>query len=348
MVASRQFQKKPAALTAVELPGGLRMKRRDFLKAAGVAAFGGFSITRASAQATAWPNKPVKLILPYAPGGATDIIGRPWSEKLSQAFGQPFVIENRGGAGGMIGTEAVSKSAPDGYTFLLTPSAPLNILPNLRQTPYDPLTSFTPVARVGDIISGFVIHPSVGVKTFPEMIDYAKKNPGKLSYGSAGNGTSTHMRVEMLNYRAKIEILHVPYRGSADALNDLLAGNIQMMNEINPLPHVRAGKLILLNINAGKRSTEWPDIPTLTELGYPNADVPSWYSIQAPAGTPADIVQKFNAKVTEIAKTEEMQTTMTKLSVDLPIQTPAEMVEFLKNDIKANQEVIKAANIRLE
>jgi tripartite-type tricarboxylate transporter receptor subunit TctC len=324
------------------------MKRRDFLKAAGAAAIGGLSITRASAQAAAWPTKPVKLILPYAPGGATDLIGRPWAEKLGQAFGQPFVIENRGGASGAIGTEAVTKAAPDGYTFLLTPSAPLTILPILRQVPYDPLTSFTPVARVGDLISGFVVHPSVGVKTFKELLDYAKKNPGKLSYGSAGLGTSTHMRVEMLKYRAGVDILHVPYRGSADSLNDLLAGSIQMMNEINPLPHVRAGKLILLNVNAPKRSAEWPDIPTLTELGFPDSDVPSWYSIQAPAGTPADIIQKFNAKVTEIAKTAEMQAAMTKLSVDLPIQTPAEMSEFLKSDIKRNTEVIKAANIKLE
>jgi tripartite-type tricarboxylate transporter receptor subunit TctC len=210
------------------------------------------------------------------------------------------------------------------------------------------VASFTPVARVGDLISGFVVHPSVGVKTFAELLDYAKKNPGKLSYGSAGLGTSTHMRIEMLNYRAKVDILHVPYRGSADALNDLLAGSIHLMNEINPLPHVRAGKLTLLNINAPKRSAEWPGIPTLTEAGFPDSDVPSWYSIQAPAGTPADIIQKFNAKVTEIAKTAEMQAAMTKLSVDLPIQTPAEMAEFLKADIKRNTEVIKAANIKLE
>jgi tripartite-type tricarboxylate transporter receptor subunit TctC len=324
------------------------MMRREFLKLAGAAAVGGLSASRASAQATAWPNKPVKLILPYAPGGATDLIGRPWADKLSQAFGQTFVIENRGGAGGMIGTEAVARSAPDGYTFLLTPSAPLNILPILRQVPYDPVTSFTPVARVGDLISGFVIHPSVGAKTFKEMLDYARKNPGKLSYGSSGLGTSTHMRVEMLKYRTGLDILHVPYRGSADALNDLLAGSVLMMNEINPMPHVRAGKLILLNISAPRRSPEWPDTPTLTELGYPNSDVPSWYSIQAPAGTPADIIQKFNAKVVEIGKTADMQTTMTKLSVDLPFQTPAEMSDFLKADIKSNVEVIKAANIKLE
>ena len=193
--------------------------------------------------------------------------------------------------------------------------------------PYDPVTSFTPVARVGDLISGFVVHPSIGVKTFQELIDYAKKNPGKLSFGSAGIGTSTHMRVEMLNYRAKIDVLHVPYRGSADALNDLLAGSIQLMNEINPLPHVRAGKLILAQPQLARSApTSGLAFRTLTELGYPNSDVPSWYSIQAPAGTPADIVQKFNAKVGEIGKTEDMQATMRKLSVDLPFQTPEQMI----------------------
>ena len=177
-------------------------------------------------------------------------IGRPWADKLSQAFGQQFVVENRGGPSGMIGAEAAAKSAPDGYTFLLTPNAPLSVLPSLRKTPYDPVKSFDPVGRVGDVINGFVIHPSVGVKTFKEMVDYAKKNPGKLTYGSSGNGTSTHLRLEMLKYKAGIDILHVPYRGGADTLNDVLPGNVHMMNEPVSLPHVKAGKLILLNINA--------------------------------------------------------------------------------------------------
>jgi tripartite-type tricarboxylate transporter receptor subunit TctC len=323
------------------------MKRRTFLKLSAAAIATGISAPQVRAQ-TAWPNRPVKLILPYAPGGATDLIGRPWSDKLAEAFGQPFVIEHRGGASGMIGLEAAAKSVPDGYTFLLTPSAPLTILPTLRKTPYEPTSSFIPVARVGDIISGFVIHPSVGVKTFQEMLDYARKNPGKLSYGSAGLGTSTHMRIEMLKYRAKVDILHVPYRGSADSLNDLLAGNIQMMNEINPLPHVKAGKLILLNINSPTRSPEWPGIPTLAELGYPDSDVPGWFSICAPAGTPGEIVQRLNAKVVEIAQTESMKKIMRGISVEVPLQTPAEVSKFLADDIRRNAEVIKIAKIVLE
>ena len=302
----------------------------------------------AFAQAASWPEKPVKLILPYAPGGATDLIGRPWAEKLGQVFGHPFVVENRGGAGGMIGTEAAAKAAPDGYTFLLAPNATLTILPSLRQAPYDPIKGFEPVGRVGDLVSGFVVHPAVGVKTFKELIEYAKKNPGKLAYGSAGLGTATQLRVEMLKYRAGIDILHVPYRGSADALNDLLPNTVQMMNEINVLPHVKAGKLVLLNISYPTRHPDFPDVPTLTELGYPDSDVPIAYMICAPAGTPKDIVQKFNAKLVEIAKSDEMIAKMRAINVIVPPQTPEEMRAWIQEDTKRNADLIKAANIKLE
>jgi len=323
------------------------MHRREFLGLAGATLAAGFS-TQAASQAQSWPEKPVKLILPYAPGGATDLIGRPWADKLTQAFGQQFVIENRGGAGGMIGTEAGSKATPDGYTFLLTPNATLSILPLMRKTAYDPVKSFAPVGQVGDILSGFVINPAVGPKTFKEMVEYAKKNPGKLSYGSAGLGTATHLRIEMLKYRAGIDILHVPYRGSADALNDLLPNTVQMMNEINVIPHVKAGKLILLNINYSERHPEFPDVPTLTEQGYPNSDVPIWFSIWAPAGTPQDIVTKLNAKIIEIAKTDDMKARMRSINVIVPLESPEDMSKRLEQDTKLNGEVIKAANIKLE
>ncbi|HEY5733041.1 MAG TPA: tripartite tricarboxylate transporter substrate binding protein [Methyloceanibacter sp.] len=323
------------------------MHRREFLGAVGAALAAGVPL-RASAQAQSWPDKPVKLILPYGPGGASDLIGRPWAEKLSQAFGQQFVIENRGGAGGMIGTEAASKAAPDGYTFLLTPSATLTVLPTMRKTPYDPVKSFDPVARVGDLVCGFVIHPAVGVKTFQELIAYAKANPGKLAFGSAGLGSASHLRIEILKHRAGIDILFVPYRGSADALNDLLANTVQMMNEINPIPHVKAGKLILLDINHTERHPDFPDVPTLTELGYPDSDVPVWFSIYAPAGTPKDIVAKLNAKVVEIARTDEMKARMRSINVVVPIQTPQEMAKYLIEDTARNAEVIRIANIKLE
>jgi tripartite-type tricarboxylate transporter receptor subunit TctC len=304
--------------------------------------------SEAAAQAQSWPDRPVKLILPYAPGGATDLIGRPWADKLGQVLGQQFVIENRGGAGGMIGTEAAAKATPDGYTFLLTPGATLTILPHLRQTPYDAVKSFEPVGRVGDLVSGFVINPAVGVKTFQEMVEYAKKNPGKLAYGSAGLATATHLRIEMLKFKAGIDILHVPYRGSADALSDLLPNNIQMMNEINGLPHVKAGKLILLNVNFSQRHPEFPDVPTLTELGYPGADVPIWFFVCAPAGTPKDIIGKLNAKMVEIAKSDEMIAKLKAINVVAPPQTPEEIRTYLAEDIQRNADLIKAANIKLE
>jgi putative tricarboxylic transport membrane protein len=323
------------------------MRRRDFLKLAGAAVAAGTS-TRAIAQAQSWPERPVKLVLPYAPGGGTDLVGRPWADKLSQVFGQQFVVDNRGGATGTIGTEAVAKAAPDGYTFLLTPNGPLTVTPSLRKLGYDPVKDLTPVARVGDVVSGFAIHPSVGAKTFKEMIDYAKKNPGKLAYGSAGLGGSTHLRIEMLKYKAGVDILHVPYRGSGDALNDLLSGNIQMMNEINNLPHVRAGKLTLLNINYGQRHPDFPEVPTLTEAGYPDSDVPIWFAIFAPAGTNKDIVQKLNAKVVELAKGDDMKAKMLAISIVVPAQTPDEMARFAIEDTTRNAEVIKAANVKLD
>ena len=323
------------------------MHRRKFLGLAGATLATGLS-SKAWAQAQSWPDRTVRLILPYAPGGATDAIGRPWADKLTQAFGQQFVIENRGGAGGMIGAEAAAKSPPDGYTFFLTPNAPLSVLPSLRKTPYDPVKSFEPVGRVGDVINGFVIHPSLGVKTFKEMIEYAKKNPGKLAYGSSGNGTANHLRLEMLKYKLGLDILHVPYRGGADTLNDVLPGTVHMMNEPVSLPHVKAGKLILLAINGPVRHPDFPDVPTLTELGVTGADVPIWFSIFAPAGTPKDIIAKLNAKMLEIAKTDDMKAKMRAVNAFVPLQTPEEMAKDLAADIKANAELIKAANIKIE
>jgi tripartite-type tricarboxylate transporter receptor subunit TctC len=322
------------------------MRRREILTLglAGLALAG----TRAAAQATIWPERPVRLILPYAPGGATDLIGRPWAERLSNALKQQFVVENRGGASGVIGTEAVAKSPPDGYTFLLTPSAPLTMQPQLRKTPYDPFKSFTPVGRVGDLVTGFAVHPSAGVKTFKEMLEYARKNPGRLTYASAGLGTSSHLRIEMLKVKTGVDILHVPYRGTGDAINDLVAGNVHMMNEVAPIAHVKAGKLILLNVNHPTRHPDFPDVPTLKELGIEGADVPSWYSIWAPAGTPKEIITKFNAALRPIAEDQEFRGRMRQINVEVPYQTPEQVAEHLADDTRRMAALIREANIKLE
>jgi tripartite-type tricarboxylate transporter receptor subunit TctC len=328
----------------IKLPASAMVSRRAVITASATSVLAAPRIARAQA----WPTRPVKLILPYAPGGATDFIGRPWADKLTQAFGHPFVIDNKGGASGAIGTEAAARSAPDGYTFLLTPGATLTVLPQLRKVAYDPPKDFAPVARVGDLVCGFVIVPSLGINTIQELIAYAKKNPGKLAYGSAGLGTYSQMRIEMLKNKAGIDILHVPYRGSADALNDLLAGTVQMMNEINVLPHVRQGKLKLLNINYSSRHPDFPDVPTLTEQGVPDADVSIQYTIQAPAGTPKEIITLLNQKAVEIAKTPDMIKRMQEINVVVPTQTPEEIVAEQARQVTANGALIKAAKISME
>ena len=326
------------------------MRRRMIVCSAIVIALTGSLTLAPSAwsQAATWPDKPVKVVVPYAAGGASDAIARPWAEELSKAFGQQFVIENRGGASGMIGAEATAKAPPDGYTLLMTPNAPLTVLPSLRKTPYDPVTDFVPIGRTGDVTNGFVIHPSLGIKSIADLIAYAKKNPGKVTYASSGNGTANHLRLEALKLRAGIDILHVPYRGGADALNDVLPGNVHMQNEPITLPHVKAGKLVLLAINGPVRNPDFPDVPTLTEAGIKDADVPIWFGFFGPKGLPKEIAAKMNAKMLELLKTDEFKKKLWAVNAIAPPQTPDQMAKALVDDIKANLEVIKAANVKIE
>jgi tripartite-type tricarboxylate transporter receptor subunit TctC len=206
-------------------------------------------------------------------------------------------------------------------------------VPQRRKVNYNATTDLEPVARVGDIVGGFVVHPSVGVKTMQELIAYAKKHPGKLQFGTPGLGTSVHLRLEMLKLRAGIDIQNVPYRGSADALNDLLPGNVQMMNEIVVFPHVKAGKLILLAINHSERHWDFPEVPTLSEVGIKDADVPIWIAVFAPKRTPAAIIAKLNAKMAEIAKADDLKARMRAIGVVVPVQTPEQIGRHLADDL---------------
>lgn len=301
-----------------------------------------------TARAEGWPDKPVRVIVPYAAGGATDAIARPWSEELSKAFGQQFVIENRGGASGAIGVEALVKSPPDGYTVIMTPNAPLTILPHLRKVAYDPIKDLTPIGFTGETLNGFVIHPSIGIKTMKALIDYAKKNPGKLSYASSGNGTANHLRLEALKLRTGIDILHIPYRGGADALNDVLPGNVHMQNEPVTLPHAKAGKLVLLAINGAIRNPDFPDVPTLTEAGIKDADVPTWFGFFGPAGLAKDIVEKMNAKMAEFAKDESFKKKLWTVNAIVDAKTPEQVRKLLEADSTANLAFIKAGNIKID
>ena len=323
------------------------MHRREFLALAA----GAIAATVAQpvlAQGTSWPDRPVKVIVPYAAGGATDAIARPWCEEFSKAFGQQFVVENRGGASGMIGVEALVKSPPDGYTLIMTPNAPLTVLPHLRKTPYDPIGDLVPIVHSGEVLNGFVIHPSVGVKNWNQFVDYVKKNPGKVSYASSGNGTANHLRLEAIKLKLGLDILHVPYRGGADALNDVLPGNVHMQNEPITLPHAKAGKLTLLAINGPQRNPDFPDVPTLTELGVTGADVPIWFGFFGPTGISKDIVAKLNAKALELAKNEEFKKKMWTVNAIVAPKTAEQIGTLLVDDSKTNLGFIKAANIKIE
>ena len=322
------------------------MRRRDLVMAAVLTAFG---LPAAAVAQTAWPDKPVKVVVPFAPGGATDQTARVWVEKLSQAYGQQFVVENRGGgASGSIGIESVAKSPADGYTLLYTPNASIAIVPTLRKVGFDAVKDFDPIARTGDPLVGFTVHPSLGIKTFQELVDYAKKNPGKLTFGSSGVGMANHLKLEAIKNKFGIDILHVPYRGGADTLNDHLPGVVHVMNEPITLQHAKAGKLILLNIDGGTKHPEFPNVPTMKELDIMDAEIPVWFSLWAPAGTPKEIREKLNAKMAEIAKTDDMKARMLAVNVVVPEQSPEDMRQYLVKDIERNKDVIRKNNIKVE
>lgn len=323
------------------------MFRRTFLKIAVVACAAGIAAPSVAMAEGPWPDKPIKFIVPFAPGGATDLLARPWADALGKAFGQQVIIENRGGASGLIGAEATFRSPPDGYTFLFSSNSTTVFQPQLRKTNYDS-KAFVLVARMGDSISGFVVHPKHGFKTLQDMLDYAKKNPGKLAFGSSGPGTTTHMRLEALRFKTGIDVLHVPYRGGSDSLNDLLAGVVDIMNEGSTLPHAKAGKLTLLNVNHFERFAEFPDVPTLAEAGVKDADVPVWFALYAPPGTPLDIAQKINAKANEISATPDMKAKMQAASAVPAVQDLDGLRKHYEDDYKSIGELIKAANIKLE
>jgi len=326
------------------------MRKRLFCTLATAALVGLAAMSPAFGQsANAWPEKPVRIVVPFAAGGATDQTARVWADKLSQAFKHQFVVENRGGgASGSIGIESVVKSPPDGYTFLYTPNASIAVVPQLRKVNFDAVKDLDPVARTGDAVVGFTIHPSLGIKTFQEMIDYARNNPGKLVYGSSGIGMANHLRIEAVKNKFGVEIMHIPYRGGADTLNDHLPGTVHLMNEPVTLAHVKAGKLILLNVNSPVRHPDFPDVPSTTDLGIPDAEVPVWFSLWAPAGTPKDVRQKLHDKMEEIAGTDDMVAKMIMVNMIVPKQSLDDIKQHLIDDIARNKEVIQKNNIRIE
>ena len=277
-----------------------------FALALAFAAFAAMAATGAAqAQQAAWPAKPVRVVIAFSAGGTTDILARSVAQKLGERLKQPFVIDNKPGAGGNIGTEAVVRAAPDGYTFIVNSVGPISVNQTLyKNLPYDPLKDLVPVVQIADVPNVLVVNPSVPAKTFEEFVAYAKANPGKLNYGSTGTGTSSHLSSYMLSKRIGAETLHVPYKG-ANALNDLLAGRLQFMFATIPsvISHIQAGKLRALAVSSDKPSRSLPGIPTVAEKGFPGFSAGSWFGFFAPKGTPEPIVELLNKSVNEILPT---------------------------------------------
>jgi tripartite-type tricarboxylate transporter receptor subunit TctC len=301
-----------------------------------------------AAQAQAYPGRPVKIIVPTPPGGPVDVIGRLTANYLQGALGQAFVVENRAGAGNTIGSKDVAEAVPDGYTLLYSAASGLIIAPLLHpDAGYDPLTSYDPIALVGSTSTVLVVNPAVPAKTVQELVAYAKANPGKVNFSSGGIGVLPHLIGEMFKARAGVDIVHVPYKGGAPSINDLVAGNVQMTFESTAvlLPLIQSGRLRALAVTAANRIPQLPDVPTMTESGYPNFVTTAWTGLLAPAHTPQPIIARLNTAINEGLKTPDFSAALGKLSFAPLGGTPADFTATMKTELARWSPIIKSLGL---
>jgi tripartite-type tricarboxylate transporter receptor subunit TctC len=301
------------------------------------------------APAPAYPVKSVRLVVPSSPGGGTDILARVLAQKMSETFGQQFVVENRPGAGQVIGIEAVARSAPDGYTLLMAASAIVINEVLYAKPPYDTLRDFAPVTLGASLPNILVVHPALPVKSVRELIVLAKTRAGQLNYSSAGSGTSPHLSMELFRLMAGITLTHIPYKGSGPATVDLLAGQVQlsMPNVLTALPHIKGGKLRGLGVTSGKRATGLPDIPAIAET-LPGYEAIQWYGILAPAGTSRDIVGKLQAEIARILVLSEVKDRLAADGADAVGSRPDEFAAYIRAELAKWGKVVKTGGIKLE
>nr|WP_315592101.1 tripartite tricarboxylate transporter substrate binding protein [uncultured Cupriavidus sp.] len=305
-------------------------------------------VLAAPARAEEFPVKPVRVVVAFTAGGTTDMLARSVSQQLAQRFKQSFVVDNRPGAGGNIGTEFVVRAPADGYTLLVNSVGPISINQTLyKKLNYDPLTDLVPVVQIADVPNVLVVHPSLPVKNFDEFVAYAKANPGKLNYSSTGVGTSSHLSGFMLTERMGTQATHIPYKG-ADALNDLLSGRIQFMFATIPsvMPHIQAGKLRALAVSSAKRSRSLPDLPTVAEKGFPGFEAGSWFGFFAPKGTPTDVITKVNQAVNDILPS--LQAQMIREGADPVGGSPKQFGDFTRKEYVKWKAVVKASGATVD
>ena len=293
--------------------------------------------------AQSWPAKPVKIVVAFTAGGTTDIMARTLAQRLSEQFGQPFVIENKPGAGGNIGTEYVARAAPDGYTLIVNSVGPMAVNPTLyKWLPYDPLTDLVPVAQISDVPNVLVVHPGLGIRSVEQLVSYGKAHPGALNYASTGVGTSSHLAGFMLASRAGFEATHVPYKG-AEALKDLLAGRVQFMFATIPsvIAHIKAGTVIAIAVSSARRSRSMPDVPTVAESGFPGFEAGSWFGLFAPRGTPAPVIQALNRATNAFIAERQVQSKMIEEGADPAGGTPEQFGAFVRREHEKWRTVVR-------
>ena len=327
-------------------------RRRSLLKATSSAALLALA---GPAAAQAWPAKSIKWIVPFPPGGPTDTLSRAVAQKLGEALGQPVVIENRGGAGGGLGMDALAKSPPDGYTIGLSTTGTHAINPALygAKIPYDALKDFTPLTLAVSYVNILVINPNHPAKNVRELVDYAKANPGKVSFGSAGNGASNHLSGEVLKALTGAPMQHIPYKGSAPALTDVMAGNITFMYDIpnTSLPQIRAGRVRALAVTSPKRSPYAPEIPTMEEAGVPGyaeAGSDLWMGIMGPSGIPKPIAARLNAELIRVMRSPEVRERIRGQYFDPWTSTPEEFAAVIRADFAKWGKIVKASGARID
>jgi tripartite-type tricarboxylate transporter receptor subunit TctC len=298
----------------------------------------------------AYPDKPVRIVVGFSAGGTTDVIARIMAKELTESLGQSFVVENKPGAGSNIATDQVKRADPDGYTLLFVAVTSAINQTLYKNVNFDLTKDFTPVALGAKVPNILVVNPQVPVKSVQELVDYAKKNPGKLAFASSGSGTSIHMAGELFKMQTGIDVLHVPYKGSAPAVTDLIGGQVQFMFDNMPSawPHVQSGKLRALAVTTTERSKSAPDVPTMKESGFANFDVSSWFGLIAPAGTPPEVVNKLNAAMVKALDKPEVQLSFEKLGAVGVKTTPAEFGQFIKSEVEGWAPVVKASGAKVD
>lgn len=302
------------------------------------------------AQTAAWPNKPIKLVVGYAAGGATDVIARIVGVKLGEQLGQSIVVDNRAGANSNIAAEAVARSPADGYTlFVFTIANTINAS-LYDKLSYDPLKDFEPIGLMAKVPNILVVNEKLPIKSLAEYVQYAKSAPNGITFASSGSGSSIHLSGEMFKMIANLNMMHVPYRGSAPAVNDLLGGQVQSMFDNTPsaLPHVRAGKLRAIAITSAQRSTLLPDVPTVAESGFPGFDVQSWFGLSAPAGTPRAVVDRLNAELGKVLASADIRERLLNLAATPSHGTPEQFRSFAASEAKRWQDVVKQSGAKAE